>query len=149
MRVYIASALPNLPAARAWADALRAAGHEVTSTWHESEANTVKREGSLSVDEQAEIARGCLCEVRQSQAMIWLHGNANGRVGAAVELGYAQCLAWLDITPFTVYSHSLDGHPAPSVFGSLCEPVADVNDLIRRMPPPIPPRVDPIDIAAP
>lgn len=128
MKIYIASALPNLSTAREWAEKLRAAGHEVTSTWHDDADNTVGRELFATVREQCAIAGNCLREVVRSDVMVWLHGNAHRRVGAAVEFGYAMA------NGVRVYSHSLDGQAAPSVFGALCVPVADVDDLIARLP---------------
>lgn len=127
MKIYIASALYNLMAARAWADILRADGLEVCSTWHEFDACTVEREDTLSHREQFAIAKGCLAEVAACDVLVWLHGNAKGRVGAAVEVGAALSQS----TP--VYTYSVDGTPAPSVFGALCDPVCCVHDLIARL----------------
>lgn len=128
MRIYIASALPNLAIAREWAVSLRGAGHEVTSTWHDDDSNTEARELSTLRIEKRTIAEVCLAQVYDSEAMLWLHGNAAGRVGAAVEVG-----AGLSTLCTTVYAFSLDGQPPPSVFGELCESVCDLADLLARL----------------
>lgn len=127
MKIYIASALPNLPIAREWAVSLRGAGHEVTSTWHDDAANTVERERFASVGLQGAIARDCVSQVYDAHAMLWLHGNAGGRVGAAVEVGIALSIE------SAVFAFSIDGQPPPSVFGALCVSVCDVADLLARL----------------
>ncbi len=128
MKIYIASALPNLPIAREWAVSLRGAGHTVTSTWHEDAGNTVEREACMSLDAADAIAQTCIAQVYDSDGLLWLHGNAGGRVGAAVEVGAA-----LSTLCTGVYAFSLDGQPPPSVFGALCVPVCDVADLLGRL----------------
>lgn len=127
MKIYIASALPNLPTAREWAEKLRATGHEVTSTWHDDAGNTVDREVAESRGWRRDTAQLCLAEVACARVLVWLHGNASGRVGAAWECGAGYAMR------LRLYSHSLDGQPAPSVFGTLCRPVADVDDMIARL----------------
>lgn len=125
MTIYIASALPNLATAREWADALRGAGHEVTSTWHDSAASTVERESTLSCAEQGALAELCLDQVHRAAVLVWLHGNAHGRVGAAIEVGAA-----LSDRSTMVWMHSLDGSTPPSIFSALCDSVASLSELL-------------------
>lgn len=133
MRIYIASALPNLSIAREWAVSLRGAGHEITSTWHDDASNTVESERDMHDDYKGFTAVGCMEEIRSSAALVWLHGCADGRVGAAIEVGFAFAVCDpLGHSP-NIYAFSLDGQPPPSVFGTLCESVCDLSDLLARL----------------
>lgn len=121
--VYVASALPNLAAARALAERLRAVGVLVTSTWHDVGA-TVEAERELDTAQQATIALGCLAEVDAADTFVWLHDNRGDRCGAATEYGYAIARE-KDLYRVAVGD-------APSVFGALA-PVADVAGLVGAL----------------
>lgn len=113
-RIYIASALHHAKAAHLLACDLAVAGVEVVSTWHEK-TDTVETEAGLPKTTQLAIAEQCLAEVDQASHLVWLHGDAEGRCGAAVEFGYAlargvHCIC-VDLTGSQQW--------APSVFGTL------------------------------
>ena len=113
-RIYIASALHHADKAHALALDLQSWGVDVVSTWHET-GGTVENEAATGKREQLVIAEQCFAEIDQATHFVWLHGDAEGRVGAAVEYGYAlargvHCIC-VDVTGA--------GQWAPSVFGTL------------------------------
>ncbi len=88
MRVYIATAMANRDTALNLAEVLRAAGHVVTSAWHDVEPAS---EDGLSETTRADIARANFAAIDDSRAVVFLdHPKCRG---ALVEVGYAygQC----------------------------------------------------------
>ena len=125
-RVYVASALPNLSAAVMLARQLRAVGVEVVSSWHAETYSTVEVEARLPLDRRARLAEKCFSEIDRADVFVWLHGFSSGRVGAAVEYGYALKGGKI------IYLVSIDGEVAPSVFGAL-GPEITATALLRRL----------------
>lgn len=125
-RVYLASALPNRGRATALAAQLARDGVEIVSTWHDRDDATVEREAAVDRNELAAIAEGCLAEIDSATDLVWMHGHAEGRVGAAVEVGYALARGK------RLLLLSLDGSPAPSAFGALGAAVT-VSGLYRAV----------------
>lgn len=125
-RVYLASALPNRGRATALAAQLARDGVEIVSTWHDRDDATVEREAAEDRNELAAIAEGCLAEIDSATDLVWMHGHAEGRVGAAVEVGYALARGK------RLLLLSLDGSPAPSAFGALGAAVT-VSGLYRAV----------------
>jgi len=125
-RVYLASALPNRGRATALAAQLARDGVEIVSTWHDRDDATVEREAAEDRNELAAIAEGCLAEIDSATDLVWMHGHAEGRVGAAVEVGYALARGK------HLLLLSLDGSPAPSAFGALGAAVT-VSGLYRAV----------------
>lgn len=134
MKIYIASALPNMREARDLANVLRSAGRDVVSTWHDSDDSTPTREDALTRKEQAEIARTCLSEVCRCTHFVWLHGQAPGQVrfGAAIEYGAALASCFYQMRHEVTYTAMREVYAvdvtapeqvfvkrAPSVFGAL------------------------------
>lgn len=125
-RVYLASALPNRGRATALAAQLARDGVEIVSTWHDRDDATVEREAAVDRNELAAIAEGCLAEIDSATDLVWMHWHAEGRVGAAVEVGYALARGK------RLLLLSLDGSPAPSAFGALGAAVT-VSGLYRAV----------------
>lgn len=123
--VYVASALPNRDVAREFARELEALGVLVTSTWHDTEA-TVAIEAALCDEEKATIAETCVAEIDAADTLVWLHGNAPGRLGAVWEYGYAFAKAK------DVYLVSLDGLEVGTVFGALA-PTETRETVLRAL----------------
>lgn len=124
-RVYLASALPNRDRVREVAARL-GDGVEIVSTWHARDDATVDVEAQLDRHERVALAEACLAEIDSATDLVWMHGHAEGRVGAAVEVGYALARGK------RLLLLSLDGAPAPSVFGALGAAVT-VAGLYRAM----------------
>lgn len=124
-RLYLASALPNRDRVREVA-ARRGDGVEIVSTWHDRDDATVEGEAQLDRHERVALAEACLAEIDSADAVVWLHGHAEGRVGAAVEVGYALARGK------RLLLLSLDGAQAPSVFGALGAAVT-VSGLYRAL----------------
>jgi hypothetical protein len=112
-RVYVASALHHRDSAHNMAMFLEP-WCTVTSTWHEAEDATVAVECALPKSAQLPIAENALAEIRASSHLIWLHGEAEGRCGAAIEYGIAigigLCVLCVDVTGGRSW--------APSIFGA-------------------------------
>lgn len=125
-RVYLASALPNRGRVLSLAAQLARDGVEIVSTWHDRDDATVEGEAQLDRHELGALAEACLAEIDTASTVVWLHGYAEGRVGAAVEVGYALARGKRLLTL------SLDGAQAPSVFGALGAAVT-VSGLYRAL----------------
>ena len=87
--VYIATAAANAPAARDLAASLRAAGHNVVSTWHDEDGIELRRpaEAALTRRTRRAIATRCVTEILSATVLIVIsHPEMRG---ALVEVGIA------------------------------------------------------------
>lgn len=89
MRIYIAAALPLKSHAVALADAMREAGHQITSTWHQRQDATVEDERKLSFIEMNMIGKACLWEIECSHALVVIVGPKSTRRGSWIEASAA------------------------------------------------------------
>ena len=87
-RVYVAAPLPLIADARAMARRLVAAGHRVTSSWHDGNP-TVEIEAAMAPADLMELADACEGEVLASSALVLLYGPETTRHGSVFEAGIA------------------------------------------------------------
>ena len=92
MKVYIASALHHREIAQEVAKILRFRNWNVVSTWHADRDATFQNERSLNHNEKARIANSCFRQIDDCDVLVWLHGKAGERYGAAMEAGFAIAL---------------------------------------------------------
>ena len=87
-RVYVAAPLPLIADARAMARRLVAAGHRVTSSWHDGNP-TVELEAAMAVPDRMALADACVDEALASSALVLLYGPETTRHGSVFEAGVA------------------------------------------------------------
>lgn len=88
MRVYIATALENVDAAREWSTRLQDFGHEVVSRWHAAELLCAPdREHELTPEQRDMIATSAFADLDEADVVLFLdHPECQGTL---LEIGYA------------------------------------------------------------
>lgn len=92
-RIYVASALENAKTCRLIAERLRESGHQITSSWHDTDIDLRAKENSPLTDEQLEeIASTNHQDVMRANALVVLYDtrcrSTLFEVGAAFTAGH-------------------------------------------------------------